>query len=57
MANILYVGALSSAGSLAPTQPPGEAADYLARSPHRAHLMRLIVEIGWKDVHQALGKL
>jgi hypothetical protein len=34
-----------------------EAAEYLSRSPHWAHLMRLTLELGWKDVHQALGKL
>jgi hypothetical protein len=34
-----------------------EVAEYLARSPHRAHLMRLTLELGWKDVHQALSKL
>ena len=34
-----------------------EAAEYLARSPHWAHLMRLTLEMGWHDVHRALGKL
>ena len=34
-----------------------EAAEYLARSPHWVRLMRLTLELGWKDVHQALGKL
>ena len=34
-----------------------EAAEYLVRSPHWAHLMRLTLEMGWHDVHRALGKL
>ena len=34
-----------------------DVADYLAQSPHWAHLMRLTLELGWKDVHEALGKL
>jgi hypothetical protein len=34
-----------------------QAANFLARSPHWAHLMRLTLELGWKDVHEALGKL
>jgi hypothetical protein len=34
-----------------------EAAEYLGRSPHRAHLMQLTLELGWLDVHRALGKL
>jgi hypothetical protein len=32
-----------------------EAAEYLARSPHRAHLMRLTLELGWDDVHRSLA--
>jgi hypothetical protein len=31
-----------------------EVAEYLARSPHWAHLMRLTLEMGWHDVHRAL---
>jgi hypothetical protein len=27
------------------------AANYLARSPHWAHLMRSTLELGWKDIH------
>jgi hypothetical protein len=34
-----------------------EAAEYLARSPHWAHLMRLTLELEWKDVHEVLGNL
>jgi hypothetical protein len=34
-----------------------EAAEYLNRSPHRVHLLRLTLELGWDDVHRALGKL
>jgi hypothetical protein len=34
-----------------------EVAEYLARSPHWAHLMRLTLEMGWKDVHLSLAKL
>ena len=34
-----------------------EVAEYLARSPHWAHLMRLTLKLGWYDVHRALGKL
>jgi hypothetical protein len=34
-----------------------EAAEYLARSPHWAHLMRMTLEMGWHDVHRALGRL
>ena len=34
-----------------------EAAEYLARSPHWAHLMRLTLEMAWDDVHRVLGKL
>jgi hypothetical protein len=34
-----------------------EVAEYLARSAHWAHLMRLTLELGWHDVHRALGKL
>jgi hypothetical protein len=34
---------------------PEEAAEYLARSPHWAHLMRLTLEMGWEDVHRALA--
>ena len=34
-----------------------EAAEYLSWSPHWAHLMRLTLEMGWHDVHRALGKL
>jgi hypothetical protein len=34
-----------------------EAAEYLARSPHWAHLMRLTLKMGWQDVHRALGRL
>ena len=34
-----------------------EAAEYLGRSPHRAHLLRLTLELGWDDVHRVLGKL
>ena len=34
-----------------------EVAEYLARSPHGAHLMRLTLEMGWKDVHLSLAKL
>jgi len=34
-----------------------EAANYLARSPPWAHLMCPTVELGWKDVHETLGKL
>jgi hypothetical protein len=34
--------------------PSEEAAEYLARSPHRAHLMRLTLELGWDD---DIGKL
>jgi hypothetical protein len=34
-----------------------EAAEYLSWSPHWAHLMRLTLEMGWHDVHQALAKL
>jgi hypothetical protein len=33
-----------------------EVAEYLARSPHWAHLMRLTLKMGWHDV-RALGKL
>jgi hypothetical protein len=33
-----------------------EVAEYLARSPHWAHLMRLTLEMGWKDVHLSLAK-
>jgi hypothetical protein len=33
------------------------AAEYLGRSPHRAHLLRLTLELGWHDVHRALGRL
>jgi hypothetical protein len=29
----------------------------LSWSPHWAHLMRLTLELGWHDVHRALGKL
>ena len=36
---------------------PEEAAEYLSRSPHWAHLMRLTLKMGWHDVHRALGKL
>jgi hypothetical protein len=32
-------------------------AEYLSWSPHWAHLMRLTLEMGWHDVHRALGKL
>jgi len=34
-----------------------EVAEYLARSPHWAHLMRLTLEMGWRDVHPSLAKL
>jgi hypothetical protein len=34
-----------------------EVAEYLARSPHWAHLMQLTLEMGWKDVHLSLAKL
>jgi hypothetical protein len=34
-----------------------DVAEYLARSPHWAHLMRLTLEMGWKDVHLSLAKL
>ena len=34
-----------------------EVAEYLARSPHWAHFMRLTLEMGWKDVHLSLAKL
>ena len=34
-----------------------EAGEYLSWSPHSAHLMRLTLEMGWHDVHRALGKL
>jgi hypothetical protein len=34
-----------------------EVAEYLARSPHWAHLMRLTLKMGWHGVHRALGKL
>jgi hypothetical protein len=34
-----------------------EAAQYLSWSSHWAHLMRLTLEMGWHDVHRALGKL
>jgi len=34
-----------------------EAAEYLSRSPHWAHLMRLTLQLGWHDVHRALGRL
>ena len=34
-----------------------EAAEYLSWSPHWAHLMRLTLEMGWHDVHRALGTL
>jgi hypothetical protein len=34
-----------------------DVAEYLARSPHWAHLMRLTLKMGWKDVHQSLAKL
>ena len=34
-----------------------EVAEYLARSPHWARLMRLTLEMGWKDVHLSLAKL
>ena len=34
-----------------------EVAEYLARSPHWAHLMRLTLKLGWHDVYRALGKL
>jgi hypothetical protein len=34
-----------------------EVAEYLARSPHLAHLMRLTLEMRWKDVHLSLAKL
>jgi hypothetical protein len=34
-----------------------EVAEYLARSPHWAHLMRLTLEMEWKDVHLSLAKL
>ena len=34
-----------------------EAAEYLAHSPHWAHVMRLTLKLGWHDVHRALGKL
>jgi hypothetical protein len=31
--------------------------EYLSWSPHWAHLMRLTLQMGWHDVHRALGKL
>ena len=34
-----------------------KAAEYLARSPHWAHLMRLTLEMAWDDVRRVLGKL
>ena len=34
-----------------------EAAEYLSWSPHWAHLMPADLEMGWQDVHRALGKL
>jgi hypothetical protein len=32
-----------------------EAAEYLGRSPHRSHLLRLTLELGWDDVHRSLA--
>ena len=39
------------------TVTPSQADEYLARSPHWAHLMRLTLKLGWHDVNRALGKL
>jgi hypothetical protein len=48
---------LFSAEVGAVTQLADDVAEYLARSPHWAHVMRLTLAMAWKDVHLSLAKL
>jgi hypothetical protein len=50
-------GASFIGGGAGDDATPKEVAEYLARGPHWAHLMRFTLAMGWEDVHLSLAKL